>query len=459
VVGLRADLSPPGRGPYHHGVHPAARSAVVAAVGGVVACALAAGAADAATRTSTRTPWPGVVIEEWDAPEASSKVHVIIVDLTSAELTVRATAEELGGRTTVAAATAHGAQVAINGDYFAPGTGAPDGLAVSGGAAWSGTSDDARSAVLRFGRVAGRTDALIIPPENVTALTDLPPFALDVISGRPMIVRAGAVPATFDCADGDVVACVRAPRSAVGLSDDNRRMWLVAVDGWQAGSAGMTAAELGRFLRERGVRDAMLLDGGGSSTLVATTTGGPVLNRPSDGVPRPVADHLTVRFGDLPQGTLLGKVREGMLDGPPVAGVRVALDDGRETITDNQDTGYSFAVEPRYACVTATKVGYDPVHQCRQVAPGQSTFNSLIMHAAGTGPDAGVVDAGGVDAPAGDPDAGSGEGDGGGGGDGGHGAAEPGGGCCGATSDPGTNLVVLALFAIGWRGSRRRAPR
>ena len=62
--------------------------------------------AAAATRTSTRAPWPGVTIEEWDVPEASSKAHVVIVDLTSTELSVRATGEELGGRTTIAAATA-----------------------------------------------------------------------------------------------------------------------------------------------------------------------------------------------------------------------------------------------------------------------------------------------------------------------------------------------------------------
>ena len=414
----------------------------------------------AATRTSTRTPWPGVTLEEWDAPEASSKVHVVIVDLTSSELTVRATAEDLGGRTTVAAATAHGAQVAINGDYFAAGTGVPDGLAIAGGALWSGSRDDARSAVLRFGRVAGRTDVLFLPPDSVTEPADLPPFATDVIGGRPMIVRGGAVPASFDCGDPDVVACARGPRSAIGLSDDNRRMWLVAVDGWQQASAGMTAAELGRFLRERGVRDAMLVDGGGSSTLVATTTGGPLLNRPSDGVARPLADHLTVKFGDLPAGTLFGKVREGQLDGPPVADVRVVLDDGRAVITDAMDTGYTFAVEPRYACVDATKAGYDPVHQCRQVVPGQTTFNSIILHPAGTGPDAGVIDAGALDAAEGDPDAGSVGGDGGG--DGGAGAAGTVGGCCSAGSggaDPAANLGGLALFAIGWRVRRhRRAP-
>ena len=216
----------------------------------------------------------------------------------------------------------------------------------------------------------------------------------------------------------------------------------------------MTAAEVGRFLRDRGVRDAMLLDGGGSSTLVATTTGGPVLNRPSDGVPRAGANHLTIKYGDLPVGTLLGKVRGGTLDGPPLTGVRVVLDDGRMITTDGADSGYTFAVEPRWACVTATRADLDPVHQCRQVASGGTTFNSLIMHPAGTGPDAGVIDAGTVDAPEGDPDARPG-GDGGLG-DGGPGVDGPGGGCCGAGADPSASLVGALLFAIGFRRRSRR---
>lgn len=422
----------------------------------LAALALGAGPAAAATRTATRTPWPGIVIETWDAPEASSKVHLIVVDLTSSELTVRVSGESEGGQTTVAVAAAHGAQVALNGDYFTPATGVPDGLAMSGGVVWTGSHDDGASAVLRLGRVAGRTDGLLITADSVVAPADLPPFTTEVVSGRPQVLRAGVVPTSFDCADPDTIACVRAPRSALGLSDDNRRLWLVAVDGWQAGSAGMTAAELGRFLRDRGVRDAMLVDGGGASTLVATS-GGPLVNHPSDGVARPVALHLTVKYGDLPTGTLLGKVREGALGGPAIAGVRVELDDGRSVVTDAMDTGYSFPVDPRWACVTATRTGFDPVHQCRQVAPGGQTFNSLIMYPAGTGPDAGVIDAGPLDAPEVELDAPAGERDADSDG-GGPGIAEPGGGCCGVGADPGSSLGAALVFAVGWRRRRRRRP-
>jgi hypothetical protein len=147
-----------------------------------------------------------------------------------------------------------------------------------------------------------------------------------------------------------------------------------------------------------------------------------------------------------------------MLNGPPIAGVRVELDDGRAVVTDGMDTGYEFAVEPRYACVTGTRAGFDPVHQCRQVAPGQQTFNSLIMYPAGTGPIDAGVDAAPLDA-AGDLDADPG-GDAGSG-DGGPGVDGDGGGCCssgdgGGGGDPAASLVLAALFALRSVATRRR---
>ena len=65
-------------------------------------------------------------------------------------------------------------------------------------------------------------------------------------------------------------------------------MWLAVTDGWQAGSIGMTAAELAAFLGERGAYVAIALDGGSSSALVVD---GALISSPSDGVERTVANH------------------------------------------------------------------------------------------------------------------------------------------------------------------------
>ena len=68
---------------------------------------------------------------------------------------------------------------------------------------------------------------------------------------------------------------------------------LVTVDGRRAGwSAGVTLPEAARLMRSLGARDALNLDGGGST---AMTVRGRVVNRPSDaGGERPVSDALVV---------------------------------------------------------------------------------------------------------------------------------------------------------------------
>jgi exopolysaccharide biosynthesis protein len=68
---------------------------------------------------------------------------------------------------------------------------------------------------------------------------------------------------------------------------------LVVVDGRQEGySVGMSLPELTDLLLELGARDALNLDGGGSTTLV-TERG--IINRPSDPEERPVANVLLAR--------------------------------------------------------------------------------------------------------------------------------------------------------------------
>lgn len=418
--------------------------------------ALAAPAAAAPVETTT-TPYPGVTHVTWTDAAASQRAHFVILDLSNDSLTLRVTREDARGRTTSQAARDTGAQIAINGDLFAPANFVPDGLAVADGAPWSSAHDDDREAVLRFGKLVSGTDALIIPPETVVAPADLPAFATGALGGRPLLVRAGQIPTSFECGDPDTAACTRAPRTAIGLTADRRTMILAVVDGWQAGALGMTAAELAPLMAARGARDAVLVDGGGSSTLYIANEGvNGLVNRPSDGVERPVADQLLITSSTPITRTLFGKVRENdIFTGTPLAGVLITLDDGRTLTTDANDTGYSFVVPIRYVCVDASKAGYDPVHQCHQMDPTMSpNYNSIAMFRSGTGPDAGVDAA--VDAPPPD-DAGLDAGrDGGTGADAG---GDPGavGGCCqtGGDGGPVAGLATIVVFA----GLRARARR
>ena len=84
----------------------------------------------------------------------------------------------------------------------------------------------------------------------------------------------------------------RHPRTMIGVDEDGD-VWLIAVDGRQLDhSIGMTFKDLQRLAGRLGLRDALNLDGGGSTTMVVRDA---IVNRPSDlQGPRKVSDALIV---------------------------------------------------------------------------------------------------------------------------------------------------------------------
>jgi exopolysaccharide biosynthesis protein len=86
------------------------------------------------------------------------------------------------------------------------------------------------------------------------------------------------------------------PRTAVGLSKERDRMWLVVVDGRQPGwSKGLRTDQVGLLLASYGAWSAANLDGGASSTLVVPSRGG-LVNDPcfKKGDERSVPNHLGI---------------------------------------------------------------------------------------------------------------------------------------------------------------------
>lgn len=85
------------------------------------------------------------------------------------------------------------------------------------------------------------------------------------------------------------------PRTAVGITKDNI-VYFVVVDGRQpVYSNGMSFAQLSLLFSALGVKDAINMDGGGSSTMVVKEgTVWAVKNKPSDGVQRRVANAWTI---------------------------------------------------------------------------------------------------------------------------------------------------------------------
>jgi hypothetical protein len=88
-----------------------------------------------------------------------------------------------------------------------------------------------------------------------------------------------------------------AVRTSAGTSADGRTVYLVALDGRIAASAGLTVSELAGLMRSLGAADAVNLDGGGSSEIATRTPGTAevtVQNSPSGGAERPVANGIGV---------------------------------------------------------------------------------------------------------------------------------------------------------------------
>lgn len=110
------------------------------------------------------------------------------------------------------------------------------------------------------------------------------------ISGERILLRNGALRVENDRE--------LHPRTAIGIDRDTGRILMLVVDGRQTRSRGYTLVELARAMRNLGAEDALNLDGGGSSTLVAADREGDVrvLNSPSDGGQRKIPDGIGVTY-------------------------------------------------------------------------------------------------------------------------------------------------------------------
>ncbi len=110
------------------------------------------------------------------------------------------------------------------------------------------------------------------------------------ISGNHFLVHEGIIRAVDDRE--------MHPRTAVGVDADTGEVLLLVVDGRQDDSRGYTMVELANLMVDLGADEAVNLDGGGSSTMVAKNRNGAmaVLNDPSDGFQRWVANAIEVTY-------------------------------------------------------------------------------------------------------------------------------------------------------------------
>lgn len=92
------------------------------------------------------------------------------------------------------------------------------------------------------------------------------------------------------------------PQTAIGF---NKRgdFIMLTVDGRESAQNGVSMSELAQMLKEYGATDGMSLDGGGSTTMLAKLPGyksAELVNKPSDGAMRKVADGLGIYIDSKP---------------------------------------------------------------------------------------------------------------------------------------------------------------
>lgn len=239
---------------------------------------------------SLNSPTPYVLPRE-------ASLHVVEIDPTAPGVSFLgspgngAVEHEYARMTTGAFVNAHELAVGINGDFYSTDTGANanvNGLGMSNGTIVS-------SAVSGWHSLVTRQDNTATIVSNGT----VPANAWNAVSGNQRLVTNGV-----NVAPDDSYTNTLNPHTAVGIGA-NGHLFFMVVDGRQGNfSEGMYTSEMADIFIDFGVRNAINLDGGGSSTLSfgdGTNGAARTINSPSDGSSeqspgsqRSVANHFGV---------------------------------------------------------------------------------------------------------------------------------------------------------------------
>jgi hypothetical protein len=260
---------------------------------------------------TTTQPFQGVtLIHRTETSPRPLDIHVAIIDTLAPGIHFYATPESphandlVIAQTTRSFMTQAAAQLAINGDFYSSaGTFAgfvhrdPSNFAASLGNIYSafgpprpafhvGKNNVAHTVVASGSSGSG----LLTPNPNVPVW--------NAVGGSDHLLQNGAVPTTWR---DPAFANALHPRTAIGVSADRTKIAMFVVDGRQPHSGGMNLPEIAAMMRDDyDMHWAINLDGGGSTTMAIADSAPRVLNRPSDGTERSVANSLALFARPLP---------------------------------------------------------------------------------------------------------------------------------------------------------------
>jgi len=261
--------------------------------------------------SATNHPFAGIALYSETRTNPPNRLFVAEVDLTRPGLEVRVAR---GGpdpdgpgpwQTVLLQPTRIAAReqfdLVVNGDFFRVRS-AADGETNGPGyrpAIWSRVNGPAASRCESWSTNADPKPALVVSEKGRVEIRYVAePGAADceVIAGNTLLLENGLNMASDNPA--------RHPRTVVGLNARATKLVLLVVDGRKPGIAqGMSYAELAGEMLRLGCHDALNLDGGGSSVLAVRDPAGSdylILNQPTDGRERPVANVLGIVVLDRP---------------------------------------------------------------------------------------------------------------------------------------------------------------
>ena len=254
----------------HHGDRHAGQKAEAAEVTTETIEAASDSSGQAASGMQYEDEHISVTVTEYD--ENDTTIYVADVQLSSARYLKTAFAEDTFGKNITAAtseiAAAHGAILAVNGDFCGART---TGYVIRNGIVYRDTGDAATDVLCIY--ADGHFEITNAGETTAQALADAGVW--QAFSFGPALVQDGAVTVS----EGEEVGHAMAsnPRTAIGIIDDLHYV-LVVSDGRTDESAGLTLRQLASFMQGLGVTTAYNLDGGGSSTMYWN---GQVINEPT----------------------------------------------------------------------------------------------------------------------------------------------------------------------------------
>ena len=206
--------------------------------------------------------------------------HVLEVDLARPEYSLRVNREEQGRRTPGQFGQDVGAAAVINGDWDTLGGASPFGLSVGDGWQWAGRDDPPSEGAPHhwsFFACTAEKQCHVDPPQTQTRWRSR---WIQVVGGNDAVLVIDGVAQPNDNPDGTYAD--RHPRSAICVDEAGTLLRLIVVQGRRGDSAGMSWGETADFVASLGCHQAMMLEGGGSSSLVAD---GRLLNDRPDNEP------------------------------------------------------------------------------------------------------------------------------------------------------------------------------